>query len=77
MLNKIIILLLLSSCSFKLTQDKEIEKGIVDNPVTLNTNKIIVEDLEDEQELTPLEDAKRRMELKLLELQVEINTESQ
>ena len=77
MLNKIIILLLLSSCSFKVTQDKEIEKGIVDNPVTLNTNKIIVEDLEDEQELTPLEDAKRRMELKLLELQVEINTESQ
>ena len=26
---------------------------------------------------TPLEDAKRRMELKLLEIQVEINTESQ
>ena len=45
--------------------------------MTLNNEKIIVEDLEDEQELTPLEDAKRRMELKLLELQVEINTESQ
>jgi len=77
MLNKIILLLLLSSCSFKVTQDKQIEKGIVKKPVTLNNDRIIVEDLEDEQELTPLEEAKRRMELRLLELQVEINTESQ
>tara|TARA_R100000742_G_C4269942_1_gene88528 strand:- start:1255 stop:1491 length:237 start_codon:yes stop_codon:yes gene_type:complete len=78
MLNKIIILLLLlSSCSFKVTQDKQIEKGIVKKPVTLNNDKIIVEDLKDEQELTPLEEAKRRMELRLLELQVEINIESQ
>jgi len=77
MLNKIIILLLLSSCSFKVTQDKQIESGIVKKPVTLNNDKIIVEDLKDEQELTPLEEAKRRMELRLLELQVEINTESQ
>ena len=69
--------MLLSSCSFKVTQDKKIESGIVDNPVTLSNEKIVVKDLEDEQELTPLEDAKRRMELKLLELQVEINTESQ
>ena len=77
MLNKIIILLLLlSSCTFKI-KDKEIERGIVKNPVTLKNDKIIVEDLEDEQELTPLEEAKRRMELRLLELQVEINTESQ
>jgi len=76
MLNKIIILLLLlSSCAFKI-KDKEIEKGIVKNPVTLKNDKIIVEDLKDEQELTPLEEAKRRMELKLLELQVEINIES-
>jgi len=78
MLNKIIILLLLlSSCSFKVTKDKEIESGIVKKPVTLNNDKIIVEDLKDEQELTPLEEAKRRMELRLLELQVEINIESQ
>tara|TARA_R100000781_G_scaffold108844_1_gene73557 strand:+ start:255 stop:491 length:237 start_codon:yes stop_codon:yes gene_type:complete len=78
MLNKIIILLLLlSSCSFKVTKDKEIERGIVKNPVTLKNDKIIVEDLKDEQELTPLEEAKRRMELRLLELQVEINIESQ
>jgi len=77
MLNKIIILLLLSSCSFKVAQDKKIESGIIDNPVTLNNEKTVVKDLEDEQGLTPLEDAKRRMELKLLEIQVEINTESQ
>ena len=77
MLNKIIILLLLlSSCTFKI-KDKEIERGIVKNPVTLKNDKIIVEDLKDEQELAPLEEAKRRMELRLLELQVEINTESQ
>ena len=77
MLNKIIILLLLlSSCTFKI-KDKEIESGIVKKPVTLNNDKIIVEDLKDEQELTPLEEAKRRMELRLLELQVEINIESQ
>tara|TARA_R110002167_G_scaffold55448_1_gene157535 strand:+ start:414 stop:614 length:201 start_codon:yes stop_codon:yes gene_type:complete len=65
MLIKLLLLLIISGCTFSF-KDKQIESGVIDTPVTIDdTIKIDVE------EMTPLEEVKKQMELRLLELKTE------
>ena len=65
MLIKLLLLLIISGCTFTF-KDKKMESGVIDTPVTIdNTIKI------DVKELTPLEEVKKQMELKLLELKTD------
>jgi len=62
MLIKLLLLLIISGCTFSF-KDKQMESGVIDTPVTIDdTIKIDVE------EMTPLEEVKKQMELRLLEL---------
>jgi len=62
MLIKLLLLLIISGCTFSF-KDKKMESGVIDTPVTIDdTIKIDVE------EMTPLEEVKKQMELRLLEL---------
>ena len=65
MLIKLLLLLIISGCTFTF-KDKQMESGVIDTPVTIDdTIKIDVE------EMTPLEEVKKQMELRLLELKTE------
>lgn len=65
MLIKLLLLLLISGCTFSF-KDKQMESGVIDTPVTIDdTIKIDVE------EMTPLEEVKKQMELRLLELKTD------
>ena len=65
MLIKLLLLLIISGCTFTF-KDKKMESGVIDTPVTIdNTIKIDVE------EMTPLEEVKKQMELRLLELKTD------
>lgn len=65
MLIKLLLLLIISGCTFSF-KDKQMESGVIDTPVTIDdTIKIDVE------EMTPLEEVKKQMELRLLELKTE------
>jgi hypothetical protein len=65
MLIKLLLLLIISGCTFTF-KDKKMESGVINKPVTIdNTIKI------DVKELTPLEEVKKQMELKLLELKTD------
>ena len=65
MLIKLLLLLIISGCTFTF-KDKKMESGVINKPVTIdNTIKI------DVKELTPLEEVKKQMELRLLELKTD------
>jgi hypothetical protein len=65
MLIKLLLLLIISGCTFSF-KDKQMETGVIDTPVTIDdTIKIDVE------EMTPLEEVKKQMELRLLELKTD------
>jgi len=65
MLIKLLLLLIISGCTFSF-KDKQMESGVIDTPVTIeDTIKIDVE------EMTPLEEVKKQMELRLLELKTD------
>jgi hypothetical protein len=65
MLIKLLLLLIISGCTFSF-KDKKMESGVIDTPVTIDdTIKIDVE------EMTPLEEVKKQMELRLLELKTD------
>jgi hypothetical protein len=65
MLIKLLLLLIISGCTFTF-KDKKMESGVIDTPVTIDdTIKIDVE------EMTPLEEVKKQMELRLLELKTD------
>ena len=65
MLIKLLLLLIISGCTFSF-KDKKMESGVIATPVTIDdTIKIDVE------EMTPLEEVKKQMELRLLELKTD------
>jgi hypothetical protein len=65
MLIKLLLLLIISGCTFTF-KDKKMESGVINKPVTIDdTIKIDVE------EMTPLEEVKKQMELRLLELKTD------
>ena len=65
MLIKLLLLLIISGCTFSF-KDKQMESGVIATPVTIDdTIKIDVE------EMTPLEEVKKQMELRLLELKTD------
>ena len=65
MLIKLLLLLIISGCTFSF-KDNKMESGVIDTPVTIDdTIKIDVE------EMTPLEEVKKQMELRLLELKTD------